>query len=134
MLQQIERTECTTRDELLGILHWLMGFEESCPKGVEDFVDFHSLLANWRLWTGKKSIRKSVAVAQFLELNPLERRQVIMSRPELIPLLPRDVKLLLNAKQVPEELRSVGSRSFNPGRQIQFDVYGIFDVLKQIKV
>ena len=55
----------------------------------------------------------------------------------LIPLLPRDVKLLLGKSKIPDSFKkeAVGSRSaYFSGRTVDFDVYGLFDTLKEAGV
>lgn len=116
-------------------MHWLIGFTNSAnPQIVAGFIDLRSQRTDLADWIGKKSIRKSEAINRFLELEAIERRKLMMSKRELIPLLPKDVKLLLDAKKVPEDLNAVSSRTFNPGKRIEFDVYSVFEVLGKLTI
>ena len=119
-----------SRQELLDVLHWLTGAKDTVDlQFAADFIDFRSRRTDLADWIGKKSIKKSEAIAKLLELKATERRKLIMSRQKLIPLLPKDVKILLKVKEIPEDLNAITRRTFNPGRRIEFDVYSIFEVL-----
>ena len=119
-----------TQKELLILVHETLGFTAITDENkLREFVSFRSLRGDLANWLGKKSISKQVAIDKFLGLDDLDRRKLLLSNRSLIPLLPKDVKLLIGKGKVPDTVLAVGTRSFNPGKQIEFNVYSMFDAL-----
>lgn len=119
----------------LDIVHYLSGFSDKEPEGVRSFVELRSSLADLKtsidpkLLEGvtKSKAKKADWVNAFMSLSPLDKRKLVMRSPSLIPLLPRDLKQLKV-----KSCKSCGTRSFNPGRRIEFNVYGVFDVMSSL--
>ena len=110
-------TSDLSKQELLDLCHFVFGFVDEAPLKAKDFIYFRSQSVIWKEVTEKKRIVKDTACNWFCNLYSLERRKLLMEHPALVPLLSRDVKVLLLC--VPEDLQRVGN-----------GVYSVFDVLK----
>lgn len=119
----------------LEMVHFIAGFSDIKPEGLLAFLDLRSDLTELKSSVDSKALidcTKSKAkkidwIIAFVNLPALERRALIMQNPLMIPLLPRDIKRLGL-----KTCKACGTKSFNPGRRTEFNVYGVFDVMSAL--
>jgi hypothetical protein len=115
----------------IEFIHFACGFQKECPKGFETFLELRadlnvmkSVIDPKKLSVVKSKAKKADWIQAFINLPMLEKRNTVIRNKAIISLLPRDLKTLKLDSVTP-----CGTKSFNPGKQIEFDVYGIWDVL-----
>jgi hypothetical protein len=115
----------------LDIVHFVAGFTDEQPEGLMSFLDLRSDLTELKqciepkfLDCVKSKAKKADWIKAFVRLAALDRRAIVIRNPLMIALLPRDIKRL--GLKV---CKSCGVKAFNPGKRVEFSVYGVFDVM-----
>ena len=115
----------------IKLIEFTAGISDFEPWGLLNFLELRSDLPTLKIAVGKKikpaaksKAKKGDWIAAFVGLPAVDRRQLLQENPELFWLLPKD----MNALKIPRT-QPVGTKSFNPGRQTVFDIYGVLDVL-----
>ncbi len=121
-------TKHLSKEQLIELCHFLFGFTDTMPELAKEFVFFRSRLEEWRDVTGKSGIVKDTAVNEFLKMEALERRRLMIEYPDLIILLPDDIRAIFQC--IPPTWEPPMTRAFNLERRTELDVYGVFATLK----
>lgn len=115
----------------LDIVHFVAGFTEEQPEGLLSFLDLRSDLTELKqcidpkfLDCVKSKAKKADWIKAFVNLGALDRRAIVICNPLIIVLFPKDIKQL--GLKV---CKSCGVKVFNPGKRVEFSVYGVFDVV-----
>lgn len=123
-----------TQEVTIEIVHYIAGFTSEIPNGLTEFMHLRSDLTELKqeidpslLPCSKSKAKKADWINTFISLPDLERRAITFRNPMVTALLPRDIKRLGL-----KTCASCGKKAFNPGKRIEFNVYGAIDVLSAL--
>ena len=121
------------------ILAFIAGYSETEPDGLVSFVDVRTSVPGLKAVIDKKYLdgvtrskaRKADWVKAFIAMPPTEKRSLLESSPDVLPLLPRDLDRL----SVPRT-QSIGQLSKKMGhgsKLVTFDIYSALDVIAELR-
>lgn len=114
-------------------IQFILGLSEIEPIGTRFFLELRSdiptLKESLKKFVPLKSkAKKSDWINAFCDLSQVDRQQVLTECPAIFWILPRDAKTLRV-----KSLNAIGTKSFNPGKRIEFSIFSLKETLDMLE-